>query len=112
MILPVVVVVDVVVRSTTGYSANNPLVSHVSVSFYFKSCGCACVNSERKTLYRLEKKVVLHKLLSHLQTNNLCSPFQSAYRAGHNTETILLRVVNDILSGLDNDNISVLLLSF
>ena len=51
MILPVVVVVDVVVRSTTGYSANNHLVSHVSVSIYFKSCECACVNSERKTLH-------------------------------------------------------------
>ena len=31
-------------------------------------------------------KVVLHKLLSHLQANNLCNPFQSAYRAGHSTE--------------------------
>ena len=35
---------------------------------------------------------------------------QSAYRAGHSTETALLRVVNDILSTQDNDNISVLLL--
>ena len=41
---------------------------------------------------------------------NLSNPFQSAYRAGHSTETVLLRIVNDILSALDNDNISVLLL--
>jgi len=34
----------------------------------------------------------------------------TAYRAGHNTETVLLHIVNDILSALDNDNISVLLL--
>ena len=40
----------------------------------------------------------------------VCNPFRSAYRAGHSTETVLLRVVNDILSALDNDNISVLLL--
>ena len=33
-----------------------------------------------------------------------------AYRAGLSTETVLLRIVNDILSTLDNDNISVLLL--
>ena len=52
----------------------------------------------------------LHKLLSHLQENNLSNLFQSAYRAGHSTETVLLRIVNDILSALDNDNISVLLL--
>ena len=36
-------------------------------------------------------------------------PLQSAYRADHSTETVLLRVVNDILSALDNDNLSVLL---
>ena len=56
------------------------------------------------------EKVVLHKLLSHLQENNLSNPFQSAYRAGHTTETVLLRIVNDILSALDNDNISFLFL--
>ena len=55
---------------------------------------------------KIREKVV-HKLLSHLQANNLCNPFQSAYRAGHSTETVLLRVANDILSALDND-ISVL----
>ena len=43
------------------------------------------------------------------QENNLSNPFQSAYRAGHSTETVLLRIVNDILSTLDNDNISVFL---
>ena len=61
-------------------------------------------------LSKILEKVVLHKLLSHLQENNLSNPFQSAYWAGHSTETVLLRIVNDILSALDNDNISVLLL--
>ena len=53
---------------------------------------------------------ISHKLLSHLQENNLSNPFQSAYRAGHSTETVLLHVINGILCTLDNDNISVLLL--
>ena len=61
-------------------------------------------------LSKIREKVVLHKILSHLQENNLSNPFQSTYRAGHSTETVLLRIVNDILSALDNDNISVLLL--
>ena len=61
-------------------------------------------------LSKILEKVVLHKLLSHLQESNLSNPFQSAYRAGHSTDTVLLRIVNDILSALDNDNISVLLL--
>ena len=61
-------------------------------------------------LSKILEEVVLHKLLSHLQENNLSNPFQSAYQAGHSAETVLLRVVNDILSALDNDSISTLLL--
>ena len=61
-------------------------------------------------LSKILEKVVLHKLLSHFQENSLSNPFQSASRAGHSTQTVLLRMVNDILSALDNDNISVLLL--
>ena len=59
---------------------------------------------------KLLEKVVLSQLLSHLNDNNLCNPLQSAYRAGHSTETVLLRVVNDILSALDEDRSSILLL--
>ena len=61
-------------------------------------------------LSKILEKAVLHKLLSHLQENNLSSPFQSAYRSGHSTEPVLVRIVNDSLSALDNDNNSVLLL--
>ena len=61
-------------------------------------------------LSKVLEKVVLAQLLSHLQSNNLCNPLQSAYRAGHSTETVLLRVVNDILAALDVDKLSVLLL--
>ena len=61
-------------------------------------------------LSKILEKVVLHKSISHLQENNLSNQFQSAYRAGHSTEAVLLRIVNDIPSALDNDNISVLLL--
>ena len=61
-------------------------------------------------LSKILEKVVLHKLLSHLQENNLSNPFQSAYQAGCSTEAVLLRIVNDILSALDNDNNVLLLL--
>ena len=69
-----------------------------------------CPISNLPFLSKILEKVVLHKILSYLQENNLSNPFQSAYRAGRSTETVLLHVVNDILSTLDNDNISVLLL--
>ena len=69
-----------------------------------------CPISNLPFLSKILENVILHKRLSHLQENNLSNPFQSAYRARHSTETILFRIVNDILSALDNDNISVLLL--
>ena len=69
-----------------------------------------CFISKLSFLSKNLDKVVLHKLLSHLQENNLSNPLQLTYRVGHCTETVLLHIVNDILSALDNDNISVLLL--
>ena len=59
---------------------------------------------------KILEKVVLHKLLSHLQENNLCNPFQSAYHTGHCTKTAFLCVINDFLNAMDEDKISVPLL--
>ena len=61
-------------------------------------------------LSKILEKVVLLQLLAHLRENNLCNPFQSAYRTGHSTKTALLWVVNDLLTAMDKDWISVLLL--
>ena len=47
-------------------------------------------------------------MLGHLNTNNLLDPHQSAYRTGHSTQTALLKVVNDLLTALDNRKISIL----
>ena len=69
-----------------------------------------CPISKLPFLSKILEKVVLCKHLSHLQENNLSNPFQSAYQAGHSTETVLLSIVNDIPSTLDSDSISVLLL--
>jgi len=52
-------------------------------------------------LSKLIEKVVAAQLQEHLETNNICEPFQSAYKTGHSTETALLRVQNDILCAID-----------
>ena len=59
---------------------------------------------------KILEKMDAYQLLSHLNRYNLFSGFQSAYRSGHIIETALIKVVNDLLSALDEDKFSVLLL--
>lgn len=50
---------------------------------------------------KLLEKVAAQQLTQHLQDNGLSDKFQSAYRAGHSTESALLRIKNDFDSTLD-----------
>ncbi|GFS27649.1 reverse transcriptase-like protein, partial [Elysia marginata] len=50
---------------------------------------------------KILEKIVLEQLKLHLERNNLIEPFQSAYKAGHCTETALLQITNDLLNGAD-----------
>ena len=61
-------------------------------------------------LSKVLEKIVLSQLLDHLTHNHLLNPHQSAYRQSHGTETALLRIVNDILLGFDNDKVALLAL--
>ena len=58
---------------------------------------------------KILEKHVANQLLSHLNRYNLFSGFQSAYPPGHSIETALLKVVNDLLSALDDGKFSVLI---
>ena len=46
----------------------------------------------------------------YLQTNNLFSPFQSAYRANFSTETALVRLYNDLLVAKSEGDLSCVIL--
>ena len=61
-------------------------------------------------LSKILEKVVLMQLTNHLTSNQLDHQFQSAYRAGHGTQTVLLRVVNDILTASDANQVCILTL--
>ena len=45
----------------------------------------------------------------HLFSNSLLNPFQSTYKPGHNTETTLLEIVNDLLLSVDNGKMSIVM---
>ena len=59
---------------------------------------------------KILEKLVLSQVSAYLNSHNLYNTCQSAYRPGHNTETALLKVVNDLFLSLSKGNISVLAL--
>ena len=50
------------------------------------------------------------QLTNHLTSNYITHKFQSTYRAGHGTETVLLCIVSDILTASDANQVCVLTL--
>ena len=59
-------------------------------------------------LLKVPERIVLKHFLQYLDIHCLLEPFQSAYRKCHNTETVLLRVVNDLLQAPDSGCVSIL----
>jgi hypothetical protein len=58
-------------------------------------------------LSKILEKVVDVRIESHLKNNNLHEVNQSAYRKFHSPETALIKVQNDILQSLDNNNVTI-----
>ena len=59
---------------------------------------------------KILEKVVASRLEHHLNTNNLHSERQSAYKRFHSTETALIKVQTDILEAIDSGSSCVLVL--
>ena len=66
--------------------------------------------SNLQYISKLIEKAVNIQLNDHITTNNLMEPMQSAYRAGHRTETALIKVKADILNAIDNKEVVCLVL--
>ena len=59
---------------------------------------------------KLIKRAVNNQLQEHITSNNLMDPMQSAYRAGHSTETALIKVKADLLNAIDNKEVVCLVI--
>ena len=59
---------------------------------------------------KLIERVVLKQLNKHLDSYNLDIPFQSAYKKCHSTETLLVRIVNDLLIATDENKATIVML--
>ena len=61
-------------------------------------------------LSKLTEKAVSHQMVHHMTTHDLMPVFQSAYRKGHSTETALIKIRNDILMNMNNQEVTLLVL--
>jgi len=61
-------------------------------------------------LSKLLERLVSNQLLQYLKDNGLLPDLQSAYRVHYSTETVLLKVLSDILLALDSGNLAMLTL--
>ena len=66
--------------------------------------------SNLSVLSKLLERLVVRRLLKHLDNNNLLPANQSAYRRFHTTKTALLRSVSDTVTKSETGKITLLLL--
>jgi Reverse transcriptase (RNA-dependent DNA polymerase) len=65
--------------------------------------------SNLNTIGKLLERIALTRLRPHILSCPNFSPFQSAYRPGHSTETAALKIVNDLNLTMDAGGVSLLL---
>ena len=58
--------------------------------------------SNIKCFSKILEKCDMSQLFSDMSTNDLLKPYQSAYKPNHGTQTVLLKMKNDILCALNN----------
>jgi hypothetical protein len=66
--------------------------------------------SNLSAISKFLERIIYNRLLDHIHSFNIYSPFQSAYRRFYSTETALLRIQNDLLLSIEKKKVSALVL--
>ena len=113
VLLPVLV--DIVNASLSSGSIDGAKLAHITP--LIKGQGLDSDNlknyrpiSNLSFVGKMIERVVLRRLNEHLEKNNLDIPQQSGYKSRHSTETLLVRVVNDLLIASTESKATVVLL--
>ena len=61
-------------------------------------------------LFDIVEKLVSMQLVAYLNGHGLLLSLQSGFRAGHSTETVLVRLLSDIFSAMDRGEVTLLAL--
>ena len=61
-------------------------------------------------LSKIIEKIVASQLMHYLDKNDLLPTFQSGFRKGHSTETLLVRLLSDIYGAIDRSQVTLLAL--
>ena len=93
----------VIIRRRTSDSQSH-CVSRVMLHLIGKPRLCFCF------VVFISVRTVISQPNEHMNHSNVLSPPQSAYRLNHSTETVLLRIFNDLLTAIDNNKIRILTL--
>ena len=64
--------------------------------------------SNLNTIGKILERLALARIFPHVSVSPSFSPFQSAYRRFHSTETALFKLTNDILETIDSGKITIL----
>ena len=59
---------------------------------------------------KIIERIVAGRLLTYLKVNNLLPRFQSGFRSGHSTETLLIRLLSDFHQAMDTGRVTLLAL--
>ena len=60
-------------------------------------------------LSKVFEKAALNQLVAHFDNNNLMLDYQSAYRANRSCETVILKLVNDLLWAMENKYVTTMI---